>query len=182
MSKRIIEWKGKPANNTVEVLHNIARERGFTSLKDAGTLFYKEGEKWIAIDTSIICVELRAFNPNVSYRFEFFESPVSNPVEAIVEKLSDVNKILDERGSKYGKFKDHADITQTLKQSADHFLKVKHNTDLKNKLSASQHEALDMIFHKIGRILNGDPNYSDSWWDLAGYAQLVAEELDGRGR
>jgi hypothetical protein len=34
-----------------------------------------------------------------------------------------------------------------------------------------------MIAHKIGRILNGDPNYADSWIDIAGYAQLVADRL-----
>jgi hypothetical protein len=36
-----------------------------------------------------------------------------------------------------------------------------------------------MIVHKIGRILNGDPNYDDSWADIAGYAQLVVKELNG---
>jgi hypothetical protein len=34
----------------------------------------------------------------------------------------------------------------------------------------------------VGRILNGDPNWSDSWHDIAGYAQLVAtNRLNGRG-
>ena len=37
-------------------------------------------------------------------------------------------------------------------------------------------EALDMIQHKIARILNGDPYYEDSWVDIIGYAQLA---LDG---
>ena len=40
-----------------------------------------------------------------------------------------------------------------------------------------QVEALDMICHKIGRIINGDPDYADSWHDIAGYAQLVADRL-----
>lgn len=40
-------------------------------------------------------------------------------------------------------------------------------------------EALEMIAHKIGRILNGDPGYADSWVDIAGYAQLVADRLNG---
>lgn len=35
-----------------------------------------------------------------------------------------------------------------------------------------------MIAHKIGRILNGDPNYADSWIDIAGYAKLVADRLE----
>jgi hypothetical protein len=35
-----------------------------------------------------------------------------------------------------------------------------------------------MILHKIARIVNGDPNWSDSWRDIAGYATLVADRLD----
>ena len=44
----------------------------------------------------------------------------------------------------------------------------------------SKIEALDMICHKIARIINGDPNHLDSWQDIAGYARLVAERLQGR--
>lgn len=47
----------------------------------------------------------------------------------------------------------------------------------KKELSSDKQEALEMIAHKIGRILNGDPNYKDSWTDIAGYAQLVADTL-----
>lgn len=47
------------------------------------------------------------------------------------------------------------------------------------RLQPDQQEALDMICHKIGRILNGDPDYADSWHDIAGYAQLVADRLNG---
>jgi hypothetical protein len=47
------------------------------------------------------------------------------------------------------------------------------------KLDDDQSEALEMIAHKIARILNGDPNYVDSWLDIAGYATLVAERLNG---
>jgi hypothetical protein len=36
-----------------------------------------------------------------------------------------------------------------------------------------------MIAHKLGRIVNGDPNYVDSWVDIAGYATLVAKRLQG---
>ena len=34
-----------------------------------------------------------------------------------------------------------------------------------------------MICHKLGRIINGDPNYDDSWLDIAGYAQLIVNRL-----
>jgi hypothetical protein len=36
-----------------------------------------------------------------------------------------------------------------------------------------------MIMHKVARILNGDPNYADNWIDIAGYATLVADRLEG---
>jgi hypothetical protein len=35
-----------------------------------------------------------------------------------------------------------------------------------------------MIFCKITRILTGDPNYTDNWHDIAGYAKLVEIELN----
>jgi len=40
-------------------------------------------------------------------------------------------------------------------------------------------EALDMVAHKIGRILCGDFNYSDSWHDIIGYVRLVEKRLLG---
>lgn len=88
---------------------------------------------------------------------------------------TNVDKVLEERGSRYGKFVNHALITQELKACKNGWLKA-----LCKDLSASQHESLDMIFHKIGRIINGDPNYADSWIDIAGYAKLVADELEGK--
>lgn len=44
-------------------------------------------------------------------------------------------------------------------------------------LSSDKKEALEMIAHKIARILNGDPNYADSWHDIVGYAKLVEDSL-----
>ncbi len=87
--------------------------------------------------------------------------------------MSDVNATLIERGARYGAFKTHADVTQKLKRIAQQ------NYAWDHKLNTSQQEALDMIFHKIGRILNGDPNYADSWHDTAGYAKLIEDELNG---
>jgi len=88
-----------------------------------------------------------------------------------------IEKILDERGSRYGAFISHAMITQMLKGTMNTYL-TQHN----KTLMPDQQEALDMIFHKIGRILNGDPNYADSWIDIAGYAKLVADRLEGKIR
>lgn len=83
-----------------------------------------------------------------------------------------VDQLIAERGSRYGKFADGAEIMRDLKHAM-------HEVDGWNNLTASQKEALDMIQHKIGRILNGDPTYDDNWKDIAGYATLVAEELSG---
>jgi hypothetical protein len=84
-------------------------------------------------------------------------------------------KILTERGSRYGAFIGHAEITQKLK-----VVMYEHrNFDAWEALDNDQREALEMIAHKIGRILNGDPNYADSWVDIAGYAKLVADRLVG---
>jgi hypothetical protein len=86
----------------------------------------------------------------------------------------DITALLEERGARYGKFIDHAWVTQTLKDVVDHQGK-------KNKagLASDQKEALDMICHKVGRIVCGDPDYVDSWRDIAGYALLVADRLEG---
>lgn len=88
--------------------------------------------------------------------------------------VNDVNKTLDERGIRYGKFETHALITQRIKQA------MKLETGWEN-LSDDKKEALEMIAHKIGRILNGDPEYADSWHDIAGYSQLVEKQLNDEG-
>jgi transposase len=94
-----------------------------------------------------------------------------------IETGTSIGTVLDERGARYGKFEDHARITQELKGVMGEFL-----LDQRKRLDDDQIEALDMIFHKIGRILNGDPNYADSWIDIAGYAKLVADRLEGKPR
>lgn len=81
-----------------------------------------------------------------------------------------ITDTLQERGSRYGDFNTHAQITQDIKD-------VMHDTPNWQQLSAAQKEALEMVAHKIGRILNGDPSYKDSWMDIEGYVHLVSQEL-----
>jgi len=83
-----------------------------------------------------------------------------------------VESTLSERGKRYGVFKDGADIMQELKS-------VMRSTSGWSNLSPSKREALEMIQHKVGRILNGDPNYIDNWHDIQGFAKLVEDELNG---
>lgn len=84
--------------------------------------------------------------------------------------MTDIDTTLAERGSRYGKFTGHARITQHLKM-------IMFTYKSREELDDDMIEALEMIAHKIGRILNGDPYYSDSWTDIAGYAELVAKRL-----
>jgi hypothetical protein len=84
--------------------------------------------------------------------------------------------ILAERGTRYGMFDKHARVTQHLKAVIYESLQERSKT-----LAPDQCEALEMIAHKIGRIINGDPDYADSWADIAGYARLVADRLEGKG-
>lgn len=89
-------------------------------------------------------------------------------------KQAGITATLAARGKTYGPFDGHAQITQDLKD-------VMRATEGWERLTASQKEALEMNAHKIGRILNGDPNYADSWHDIAGYATLVEMQLTGKG-
>jgi len=86
--------------------------------------------------------------------------------------MSSVDAVLAERGSRYGSFDDHAEIAQRLKGTLHHF-EAARGCDL----DPDMRESLEMIMHKVARILNGDPRYADNWIDIAGYAKLVADRL-----
>lgn len=91
--------------------------------------------------------------------------------------MSTINAILTERGTRYGDFAGHALVTQELKMVLS-----RHARSRGKDLTAAQQESLDMICHKLGRIVNGDPNYADSWVDIAGYARLVADILNEKAQ
>ena len=80
-----------------------------------------------------------------------------------------IEKTLKQRQKTHGDFATHAKISQQLKA-------VLWEHDFQ-ELDADQIEALEMICHKIARVLNGDPNHHDHWHDIAGYATLVANRL-----
>jgi hypothetical protein len=87
-----------------------------------------------------------------------------------VSAATSIEATLAERDTRYGSFPEHARITQALKDA----MVVSPNWAT---LAPDQKEALEMVAHKIGRILNGDPDYHDSWHDIVGYAKLVADRL-----
>lgn len=80
----------------------------------------------------------------------------------------EIKALLNERHKTHGNYSDHAKLTQELKR----IFRARVAND---KLTSEQQEAIDMIFHKIGRIGAGDPNFKDHWDDIAGYAKLVAD-------
>ena len=93
--------------------------------------------------------------------------------EAVVKDglSAGIDAVLAERGSRYGEFDEHARITQAITSGRSWA-----------GMADSQKEALEMVAHKMGRIVNGDPAYVDSWTDLIGYARLAERELLGGER
>lgn len=85
-----------------------------------------------------------------------------------------IDHTLIERGNRYGTFVGHAEVTQSMKE----ILKRHNLGENWNDLHPIHQEALEMILHKIGRIINGDPMYDDSWRDIAGYAELVVKWIN----
>lgn len=85
--------------------------------------------------------------------------------------MSTIDTTLAERGTRYGDFAGHAKITQDMKRAMAASRRW-------SSLKDDQKEALEMVVHKIGRILNGDPDYQDSWTDIIGYARLVEARLE----
>ena len=96
----------------------------------------------------------------------------TQPKKAVFEG---VDKILQERAQSYGTFVSLAKTAQEFKSVLYRELGSRNK-----RLADDQAEALDMIIHKIARVINGDANHVDSWADIAGYATLVAERLQGR--
>lgn len=86
-----------------------------------------------------------------------------------------VENTLEERGNRYGQFAGHAQVSQDLKLMIS--MHLRHRGKV---LAADQQEALEMICHKIARIINGDQDYADSWHDIAGYAMVVEQRLEGK--
>jgi hypothetical protein len=86
--------------------------------------------------------------------------------------MSDVEATLAARAAKYGDFTDLAITAQNLKDEARRGVGW-------SKLSGNQKEAIDMILHKVARVISGgDPHYRDNWHDIAGYAKMAEDRCD----
>lgn len=96
-------------------------------------------------------------------------------IRAMAQESMDA--LLQKREDQYGSFMFNANIAIRLKG-------VMHNAIAQQDLhlAPDQMLALDMIAVKISRILSGNPSHVDSWLDIAGYAKLVADRLQGNVR
>jgi hypothetical protein len=96
-------------------------------------------------------------------------------IRAMAQESMDA--LLQKREDQYGSFMFNANIAIRLKG-------VMHNAIAQQDLhlAPDQMLALDMIAVKISRILSGNPSHKDSWIDIAGYAKLVADRLQGNAR
>lgn len=89
-----------------------------------------------------------------------------------------LDAILKERGDKYGPFVVHAKVTQSLMRVLLETLNENPRfLSLGFQEQAVIVESMHMIAHKLGRIVNGEPTYDDSWDDIAGYAKLVSKHI-----
>ncbi len=77
---------------------------------------------------------------------------------------------LNDRGREYGDFTKQGEIAQALKG-------VARSGPSWITMEGHQREAIDMILHKISRIVNGNPNNEDSWKDIEGYARITRERI-----
>jgi hypothetical protein len=98
----------------------------------------------------------------------------------------DVRETLNQRGNRYGPFDHHSAITEAIiavmmgHGNWQDTAVVLPKTSWW-KLAPDQRNALRYIADKIARALNGDPDYDDNWRDMAGYAQLIVDRLNGTG-
>lgn len=92
--------------------------------------------------------------------------------------MADIADTLQERGKRYGKFTGHAKVSQDLQKVIRAGFSANGWSPSLDHLDNDMRESLYMICHKLGRIVNGDPWYADSWVDIAGYAKLVADRLE----
>ena len=91
---------------------------------------------------------------------------INAAIEAAIN-LRPTEALLIERGKTHGDFADHAAYTQAIKRVLYEGYNDRHTDPMR--------ESAEMIAHKLGRILAGDPDFRDHWDDIAGYAKLVAD-------
>jgi hypothetical protein len=81
-----------------------------------------------------------------------------------------VEQVLAERGEDYGDYASKAQFIQGVKY-------LMRTSPSWEAMDADMRESMEMIAHKMGRTLYGNPTHKDNFLDIAGYAKLVADRL-----
>lgn len=91
--------------------------------------------------------------------------------------MESIGEVLDAREKTHGRFSDVASCWGGL---ADVFWDhgVPSQSAVDSRLKYSIDYGLEMIFGKLSRLAVGDTLEVDHWRDLAGYAMLVAREIE----
>ena len=85
--------------------------------------------------------------------------------------MSEIDKILEDRGSRYGDFGVQAQTAQAIR-------KAFHLSPNWEFLPPYMREGLDLVATKLSRMLCGDPMYMDNVVDILGYITLVKTEME----
>ena len=162
-AQSFIESNPAAAPNEVAVRFGLSKQAIYglrNKMKREGFVFPKRSEQLATLAPAL--------------PIEMYDDPWQPPE---MPPTPEVDATLDARAVDYGKFIEGAEVMQMLKRVVQNALSNRDKT-----LAHDQAEAMDMIIHKIGRIINGNPDVVDHWLDIAGYAQLVADRLNGRIR
>lgn len=91
------------------------------------------------------------------------------------QKLENEEKdVVAIRDSNYGGFDGISATCQQLKDIA-------RSSPAWESLTPPEREGVDMILHKLSRILHSPKKIRDSWVDIGGYARVTLKALDATG-
>lgn len=86
----------------------------------------------------------------------------------------EIRETLNQRGANYGRFMDNAKISEAL-------MEIIFQCPGYDQFEADQRAATWIIMQKLSRALSGNAQYDDNWRDIAGYAQLIVDRINGTG-
>ncbi|RTL05689.1 hypothetical protein EKK58_07290 [Candidatus Dependentiae bacterium] len=84
--------------------------------------------------------------------------------------MAEIKETLNQRSSRYGTFEQNVKIVEGFKA-------VMEASPSYEYLTPMHKEVLGMVFHKMSRMLSGDPNYIDNVHDIIGYSKILEDYL-----
>lgn len=100
-------------------------------------------------------------------------TPIPDASKPDAPTASKIDDFIEQRKSRYGDYYENARVMQNIKAA----MRDSPNWD---RLTPAMKESLEMVAHKIGRILGGDPNFHDNWYDIEGYTNLITKTLESK--